>query len=87
VGRLWVEGLVRRVWRVETRVVFPAPWMPFRPIMKGDGVVGEGEEAWERWEERRERMKGMQWEDLSSIMAGLVVVDILKDYGIVRASS
>lgn len=49
-GRLWVEVLVRRVWRVETRVVFPAPWIPLRPIMKGDGVVvGEGNGAgWER---------------------------------------
>lgn len=58
--------------RAETRVVFPAPCTPLRPIMKGD------------WEEggcadRRERMKGMQCGDLSSIIVGLGV-DILRDW-------
>lgn len=33
-------GEERSEERVETRVVFPAPWMPLRPIMKG---VGEDE--------------------------------------------
>lgn len=46
--------------RWETRVDFPEPWMPFRAMIKGR--VGEVD-----WcSLRRERMKGMQWGDLSS---------------------
>lgn len=49
--------------RVETRVVFPAPWMPLRPIVKsfvGLVVVLVVWEEEERCVERCERMNGMQ---------------------------
>lgn len=49
--------------RADTSVVFPAPWTPLRPMKKGP----DGFAAW--WTERRERMKGMQCGDLSSMMA------------------
>jgi len=49
--------------RVETRVVFPAPWTPFKPIVKGLLL--------EVRVERREVMNGMQCGDLSSMILGL----------------
>ena len=55
----------RVVARAETRVVFPAPWTPLRPMKKGLVVVLG-------WEERREMMKGIQWGDLSSIISGFL---------------
>ena len=58
----------RVVARAETRVVFPAPWTPLRPMKKGFVVL--------RWEERRERMKGIQWGDLSSMISGLRGVEV-----------
>lgn len=54
---------VREMARAETRVVLPAPWMPFRAMMKGlEGGWPVG------WVERRERINGMQWGDLSSMI-------------------
>jgi len=62
--------LRRVVASAETRVVFPAPWTPFRPMKNGlEALVGR-----ERWRESWRRMKGMQWGDLSSIIGGLGAV-------------
>lgn len=55
----------RVVASAETRVVFPAPWTPLRPMKKGLVVVLG-------WEESCERMKGIQWGDLSSMIFGLL---------------
>lgn len=62
--------------RAVTRVVLPAPWTPLRPIMKGEDEALDLDSG--GWVLRRERMKGMQWGDLSSIIVGLEV-DIWKD--------
>ena len=75
--------LRRVVARARTRVVFPAPWTPLRPIMKGR--VGEEEDEVAAWcRERRERMKGIQCGDLSSIIWGGEVGVALSEVAIVR---
>ena len=56
----------RVVARAETRVVFPAPWTPLRPMKNGlPSCWGE-----ERNAESCRRMNGMQCGDLSSIISG-----------------